>query len=212
MSFILRIAEYIYAKVIKIGRGRAITGGGLHPSSYVGSGSAFKNVNLGRYSYCGYDCTFMDVEIGAFCSIASRVTIGGAGHPMHFVSTSPAFLSHKDSIAKKFAAHDYLPRIRTSIGSDVWIGDGAILKAGICVGHGAVVGMGAVVTKNVPPYAIVAGNPAKIIRYRFPPEIVDELLRSEWWNLSDSELRRLGKHFQEPREMLDALAARSNGR
>lgn len=121
---------------------------------------------------------------------------------MHFVSTSPVFLSHRDSVKAKFARHDYLPTIRTTIGNDVWIGDGTFIKTGIGIGHGAVVGMGSVVTKDVAPYAIVAGNPATLIRYRFEPEVIQALLEMAWWNLDDHALAQVAKQFDQPIELL----------
>jgi acetyltransferase-like isoleucine patch superfamily enzyme len=127
---------------------------------------------------------------------------------MHFVSTSPAFLSHRDSIKTKFARHQYYEQPRTTIGSDVWIGHGVLIKAGLSVAHGSVIGMGAVVTRNVPPYTIVAGNPARVIRPRFSAEIADALLKSEWWNASDDELRRYGPAFDDPEEFLKMKKAK----
>lgn len=98
--------------------------------------------------------------------------IGGAMHPIHFVSTSPVFLSHSDSVKVRFAHHDYLPIIKTEIGHDVWIGQGAFVKSGVTIGTGAVVDMGSVVEKDVPPYAIVGGDPANVIRYRFDADVI----------------------------------------
>ena len=160
------------------------------------------NSTISRHSFCGYDCSILNCNIGAFCSIANRVSIGGVRHPTEFVSTSPVFLSHKDSVKAKFAGHDYLPVVRTVVGNDVWIGEGAFLKAGITIGDGSVIGMGAVVTKDVAPYSIVGGNPARLIRLRFEQEIVDVLLKMKWWELPDSELQRLGPAFSDPRAML----------
>jgi acetyltransferase-like isoleucine patch superfamily enzyme len=123
---------------------------------------------------------------------------------MEFVSTSPVFLSHKDSVKVKFARHHYLPAVRTIVGNDVWIGEGVFIKAGVTIGDGSVVGMGAVVTRDVAPYSIVGGNPAQFIRLRFEQEVVDALLRMKWWELPDSELRRLGPMFNDPRAMLQS--------
>lgn len=193
---------YIVSRVLKKARGNAIADSVIHPTSKVESGSTIVRTKFDRHSFCGYDCTFIDCDIGAFCSIASRVTAGGSRHPMEYVSTSPVFLSHRDSVKAKFSRHPYFWSAKTMIGHDVWIGEGVLIKGGIKIGHGAVIGMGSVVTKDVPDYAIVAGNPARVIRMRFEPEIVDALLRLKWWNLPDDELRRLAPLFPNPEEML----------
>jgi acetyltransferase-like isoleucine patch superfamily enzyme len=159
-------------------------------------------VSFGRYTFCGYDCNIINAEIGSFCSLARDITIGGAVHPLNFLSTSPVFLSHKDSVKKKFAKHDYLPQIRTEIGHDVWIGDGAYVKAGVKIAHGAVIGMGAVVTKDVPAYAVVGGNPARILKYRFRPEVIEALLRWSWWDLPVEDLHAIGPHINDPEKLL----------
>ncbi|PRD39388.1 UNVERIFIED_CONTAM: cat [Trichonephila clavipes] len=160
---------------------------------------------MDSYSFCGYNCSIVNTKIGKFCSIASGVVIGGIAHPVHFVSTSPVFLSHKDSVRTKFSHHEYLPEIHTNIGHDVWIGEGAFIKAGVKIGNGAVIGMGSVVTKDVPDYAIVAGNPAKIIRYRFEQEIIDALIASEWWSLPAYKLKKLGSYTNDPKVFIEKL-------
>lgn len=142
---------YYLSKLLKKVRLPSIKNSHVDKTSKIEAGTSFINSTMARHSFCGYDCTILNTDIGAFCSIASNVKIGGAAHPMHFVSTSPVFLSHKDSVKTKFARHDYLPMVRTRVGHDVWIGEGAFIKAGVCIGTGAVVGMGAVVTKDVPP-------------------------------------------------------------
>lgn len=157
-----------------------------------------------RHSYCGYDCSILNCDVGAFCSISNFVSIGGVAHPLHFVSTSPVFLSHKDSVKTKFARHEYLPVLRTSIGHDVWIGERALIKAGVRIGHGAVIGMGSVVTKDVEPYAIVAGNPARFLRFRFDEIVVQGLLDLQWWNLPEAELEKLGSLFNDPLKLLSS--------
>ena len=78
-----------------------------------------------------------------------------------------------------------------TIGNDVWIGDGAFIKNGVTIGDGAIIGARAVVTKDIPPYAIVVGVPAKILKYRFSEQIIDRLLNTKWWNLDDSIIKKL---------------------
>jgi acetyltransferase-like isoleucine patch superfamily enzyme len=194
--------SYFWAKFLKIARASAIRATDIHPSSRIHSGSSAVSCRIDRHSFAGYDCQLFNVDIGPFCSLGSRITIGGVAHPSHFVSTSPAFLSHKDSIKAKFACHAFLPELRTVVGADVWVGDGAFIKAGVQVGHGAVIGMGAVVTRDVPPYGIVAGNPARLIRYRFEPSIIQGLLDTSWWTWPDAHLTEYGPFMANPQEFL----------
>ena len=167
------------------------------------SGCTLVNVKFGKHSFCGYDCWILNTTIGNFCSIANNVRIGGATHPMHFVSTSPVFLSHRDSVKTKFARHDFNPVIETKIGNDVWIGNGAIIMSGIKIGNGAVIGAGSIVTKDVGDYCIVAGNPAKFIKHRFEPFIMDSLNRTKWWQSDKKKLNRVGKFVNNPDKFIE---------
>ncbi|MDN3639983.1 CatB-related O-acetyltransferase [Simiduia curdlanivorans] len=197
--------SYLYFKMIGMLRGIGFKDSVLGFDSKIEPGAVVIECAIDRHSYVGSHSTIINTTIGSFCSIANRVTIGCASHPMHFVSTSPVFLSHTDSVKTKYARHEYLPKIRTYIGNDVWIGEGVFIKAGIRVGTGAVVGMGAVVTKDVPEYAIVAGNPAKVLRYRFDQKLIAELLASEWWMLPTDRLTELGEYINEPSVFLEKL-------
>lgn len=190
--------KYILARLLKRMKPSAVRRSTIHATSKVESGSQVVDTVFGKHSYCGYDCTFLNVEVGNFCSISDAVFVGGSGHPMHFVSTSPVFLSHRDSVKAKFSRFDYFDLPMTKIGHDVWIGRGASIKAGVSIGHGAVVAMGAVVTKDVPAYAIVGGNPARVIRHRFSPEIIEGLLNIQWWDLPDSSLPHWAQWFDNP--------------
>ncbi|WP_324256591.1 CatB-related O-acetyltransferase [Vibrio cholerae] len=197
--------SYLYFKMVGMLRGIGFKNSILGVDSKIEPGAVVIDCTIERHSYVGSHSTIINTAIGSFCSIANRVTIGGASHPMHFVSTSPVFLSHRDSVKTKYARHEYLPAIRTYVGNDVWIGDGVFIKAGVRVGTGAVIGMGAVVTKDVPEYAIVAGNPAKVLRYRFDDKLVAELLASEWWMLPADRLTVLGEYINEPGVFLEKL-------
>ncbi|WP_319002180.1 CatB-related O-acetyltransferase [Pseudomonas chlororaphis] len=196
--------EYFFSRVLKKARGKAVIDSSIPSTSKVESGSTVLGTTFGAYSFCGYDCTFIKCEVGRFCSIASKVVVGGARHPMEYVSTSPVFLSHKESIKTKFSRHEYHWQPRTVIGHDVWIGEGVYVKGGVTIGVGAVVGMGSVVTKDIPPYAIYAGNPARLIRYRFSEAVVAALLKSQWWEYSDEELRAVAPDFNDPETFLKA--------
>lgn len=197
----MKIIYYI-SRIIKKLRLSAISQSTIHSSSVIESGSQIVSVLMGRHSFCGYDCTILNCEIGSFCSIADQVYIGGSHHPIHFVSSSPVFLSHKDSVREKFSYHDYSFQPKTIIGHDVWIGHGVKIKAGVRIGHGAVIGMGSIVTKDVEPYTIVAGNPATKIKKRFDGETVHALLNSKWWDYSDEKLREVARNFKNPNDFL----------
>ena len=198
--------KYLYSRLIKKARGTSILGSKVDPSSKVEAGSQFLDSSMAKYSYCGYDCQILHCSIGSFCSIADNVIIGGAKHPIDWVSTSPVFFYGKDSVKKKFSVFQREKYLNTIIGHDVWIGHGAHIKQGVIIGTGAVIGMGAVVTKDVPPYAIVGGNPAKVLRMRFDDSTVSKLLKSEWWAMPEDKLQELSKYIQNPNEFLKHIS------
>ncbi|MGU3576978.1 type B chloramphenicol O-acetyltransferase [Brucellaceae bacterium C25G] len=165
------------------------------------------NILVGRYSYySGYyhghsfdDCArfLLPLEgadrlvIGSFCSIGSGaafIMAGNQGHRHDWISTFPFFfMSEVESFAG--AENGYLPAGDTIIGNDVWIGSEAIIMPGVKIGDGAIIGTRALVTRNVEPYAIVGGNPARTIRKRFDDDAIEKLLEISWWNWSDDQLK-----------------------
>lgn len=197
---------YYWSKLIKKIRGSAIVNSTIHSASKIEAGSQVLNSRMDKYSFCGYDCKLFGCNIGAYVSIADGVVIGGAQHPIEWVSTSPVFYQGRDSVTKKFSEHKRDSDPTTNIGNDVWIGERAIIKAGVNIGDGAVVGMGSVVTKDVAPYSIVAGNPAKLIRMRFSQEIVEELIKIKWWEKSDAEIEKVAHCFRNPEELLGVIS------
>jgi chloramphenicol O-acetyltransferase type B len=193
---------YIYNKILKKLRGSAISNSNVHKTSKIESGSVFLKSTMDKYSFCGYDCDIVNTNIGSFCSIANNVAIGGAMHPIDWVSMSPVFYKGRDSISKKFATFDRKQDKTTHIGNDVWIGQYSIIKQGVDIGTGGIIGMGSVVTKNIPPYEIWAGNPAKFIRKRFDDETIMKLSKSEWWLKSDSDIEKMAKDFNNVQDFI----------
>ena len=198
---------YLWAKLWKKLPGKAVKDSSFEKPSRVEAQSTILYTTMGRYSYCGYGCTFINCKIGRFCSIADRVSAGLASHPMDWVSTSPAFyFGGGRSIPEDLAAlHYHAEQPMTVIGNDVWIGQGVLIKPGVTIGNGAVIGMGSVVTHDVPPYAIVGGNPARVIRLRFPQNICDRLNASQWWERDMNFLKAHSALMNNPEKFLEVL-------
>ncbi len=196
---------YLWNKALKKLRGSSIVDSSIHPTSKVEAGGQIVNTVMKKYSFCGYDCKIINCTIGAFCSIADGVIIGGAMHPIDWVSTSPVFYFGKDSVKKKFSEFNRPKDKSTTIGNDVWIGDRAIIKAGVQIADGAVIGMGSIVTKDIGPYEIWAGNPARFIRKRFNDEIISKLEESNWFNYDDDDISALAEYIRNPEEYIKKL-------
>lgn len=161
------------------------------------------NTVIGNHTYLQKNSNALNCDIGKFCSIAANVNIGLGRHPLDHVSTHPAFYSISQPLAFTFALSElYTPFERIIIGSDVWIGNGATIMDGVRIGNGAVIAAHAVVTEDVEPYAIVAGVPAKMIRYRFDEETRNAIEYSQWWENTDEWLMENSLYFINPSEFL----------
>jgi len=162
------------------------------------------SLKLGAFSYQVSGYCFA-ARIGRYCSIGEEVQIGRQNHPLHLISTSPAFYLYSDLFdvgtgfrgAKDYASYRFEHKVpptrarETHIGNDVWIGHGAYIAAGVTIGDGAVVAAHSVVTKPVPAYAVVAGNPAVIKKYRINPYFISPMLRCQWWRFAPWQLAHL---------------------
>lgn len=180
---------YFLSKFIKKIQLPSIKNSSFGKKSKVMSGSQVVSSVIGKYTYLGYNCIVINSTIGSFCSIANDVKIGGASHPMSWVSTSPVFCSGKNILKTNISKHNFKPNTSvTIIENDVWIGYNCIIKSGVKISNGAVVGMGSIVTKNIGPYEIWAGNPAKMIKKRFSEDTITQLLKSEWWHWDEHKL------------------------
>lgn len=148
-----------------------------------------ENVYLGKFSYISKGCDMKNCTIGKFCSIAPNVKIGFGIHPTDYISTSPLLYSENNPFGFCINRKFFEEYKHTYIGNDVWIGVNAIVLDGVKIGNGAIIAAGAVVTKDVPDYAIVGGVPAKIIRYRFSKNIIYKLNKLQWWEKSLEQIR-----------------------
>ncbi len=159
---------------------------------HIGPGCVVMAESIGRYCFINQNTCIFNAKIGRFVTFARNCQIGGVEHPIHHVTTSFFRISKNwfpdDPLAQssEFIKNSRNPNRsrgnKTVIGNDVWFGAASIMLAGVKIGDGAVIAAGAVVTKDVPAYAVVAGNPARIVRRRFDENTIDRLLKTKWWD------------------------------
>nr|WP_319371132.1 DapH/DapD/GlmU-related protein [uncultured Ilyobacter sp.] len=151
---------------------------------------------MGRHTYTGQDTVIMHTKIGAFTSISWGVTIGAGEHNFNRVTSHTFLYNPYDKLNNGKIYYDRFEK-ECEVGNDVWIGANSTVLRGVKIGDGAVIGANSVVTKSVPPYAIVAGNPAKLIKYRFSEDIIEKFLNIKWWNLEDDVIKKNCDLFSE---------------
>ena len=166
------------------------------PIDVADHATVYGGATIGKFSYLNVGCVLYGrSSIGRYCSVGRQVEVGLARHPVNFLSTHPfqvarsLFMGHPEYAAvrrKPWRFHE-----PTTVENDVWIGAKACIAGGVTIGSGAIVAAGAVVTQDVPPYAIVGGVPARVIRFRFPPGIVQRLLSLRWWDLPLDQVGQL---------------------
>lgn len=168
-------------------------------TNYVGKNSYIYNSIIGKYSYVGLNSNILYTKIGKYCSIGDDVKIVVATHPINnMVSTHPMFYSTLKQNGKTYVNRNYFDEIKfidkekkisVIIGNDVWIGNDATILGGVKIGDGAIIGAKALVVKDIEPYSIYGGVPAKLIRKRFTNDQIDILKKINWWDKSDEEIK-----------------------
>lgn len=175
--------------------------------NYVGRFSKIYFSKIGFATYFGQKCTFIKASIGKYCSIGSNVCVVNGSHPLNCVSTHPAFYSKYNCTGVyfdssiKYTEYQYVDKeekFYIDIGNDVWIGNNVVIMQGVKIGSGAVIATGSVVTRDVEPYSIVAGVPARIIRKRFDEDTISFLLNFKWWDKGLYWIKNNSKFFTDP--------------
>ena len=195
-------AGFFVSKFLRLINRPALRDCRIDKTAKVGTGSNCIRTQMGRYSYMGKNNSVANTRIGSFCSIASYCAIGGGAHPLDMVSTSPVFYRGKNIFGENFGNIDTVLNEPVVIGNDVWIGEGVFIKDGITIGNGAIIGAHSVVTNDISAYAVVAGAPAKLLRYRFSEEKIAKLQELKWWDWSEEQLRKFGDQFTSINKLL----------
>ena len=187
----------------------------------IGDYSVIFQSKIGFASYMGKDCKFVKTDIGKYSSIASNVSIVTGHHPTNeYISTSPVFYSVAFGGRNTYVDKEYYSVYRYAdeekkrlvcIGNDVWIGEGVKILEGVTIGNGAVVAAYSVVTRNLEPYGVYAGIPAKLVKYRFEENVIEDLENFQWWNKDEEWLKNHVKEFRNPQEFLKLLYSENGG-
>lgn len=207
-SAVINNSKYVNLKVYKnvlisncdfgnncsVGDDTTIERTSLEGNNIINRRSYINDSFIGKYTYTGINTTINFSKIGRFCSIARNVDIGGFDHNYHKITTMPHFRFEQMMNEGRICKYDEFTGY-CKIGNDVWIAAGAQILHKVTIGDGAVVGAGAIVTKDVPPYSIVVGVPAKVIGYRCSPELIDRLLAIKWWNFPEEVLHKYMNKF-----------------
>ena len=200
-----RILKQYGNRQLQIGLGCSLRNVRFGDYVYLGSNVTLNNVEISNHSYINSNTIVRDTKIGKFCSIASNVKIVLGSHPMNLISTHPAFYANNKefkTFSDKTLFQEYFP---VEIGNDVWIGEEVMIPGGIKIGDGAVIAARSIVTKDVAPYSVVGGVPAKHIKYRFNKNEIRLLLNFKWWDKEEDWLKNNFMLFNNPKLFIDRI-------
>ena len=179
---------------IRLGGFSKIVCSDLEGNFTLGEFSCVNRCTFGRYSGMGSSSYIADAVVGRYCTFGSRLSVGAFDHPTNWLSIHEFQYRDLSGIYGESILEGGINTLQdgsrqTYFGSDVWIGDNASIKRGISVGHGAIIGLGSVVTHDIEPFSIVVGNPGRVLRKRFSDKVIESLLELRWWDLDMQALR-----------------------
>ena len=172
-------------------------------------GAYLENSSVGAYTLISHRASLVRATVGRYCTIAHEAAIGMAEHPTDWLTTSAVAYSNVFGLRSHKPGGAFEKTQPVTLGNDVWVGARAFIRGGVTIGDGAIIGYGAVVTKDVPAFAIVGGVPALVLRYRFDGVTVARLLASKWWDYDLVAAKNSGLHisWDNPAAALDEMAA-----
>lgn len=185
------ISGSIISDNVTISNNCSISNSIIRENAFVYQSSSLHEVEVGRFSYVGRNSILAQTTIGRFCSLGPELLCGPGEHPTDYVSSSPLFFSTRKQCGVSFSDKNYFEEKKAvTIGHDVWISARVLIRDGMNIGHGAIIGAGAIVLADVPSYGIVGGVPAKLIRFRFSEDIIEKLLEIKWWEWNNKMLQK----------------------
>ena len=182
MSELNTIEDCTIAPTVKIGKLVSLLKTRLDENAMIGDFSKMTYSTMGAFSYIGHNTTVINSDIEKFSSISWGVTIGPEEHDFSRLTNHSFLYSLKSFTLTPYKHYNPFEK-ECKIGNDVWIGCNSTILRGVKIGDGAVIGANSLVNKNVPPYAVVVGSPARIVKYRFDPAIIQALLELKWWDM-----------------------------
>lgn len=197
------IGERVTANHSTVGHASSVESDCFLYGSAISSFSSLKrraglvHSNVDSFSYIAVNAQLAVTTLGKFCSIGPNVACGLGDHPTRWVSTSPAFYSPLKQCGVSFTEQSHFAELEpVAIGNDCWIGANVVIRNGVTIGNGAIVAAGSVVIHDVPPYAIVGGTPARLIRMRFPANQIEKLEQFKWWTLPAGLIEKNADRFR----------------
>lgn len=184
----IRCVNSIIGEFCRIGDNCDLVDSVLEDKSELGRRNILRDVTIGKGSYTGTDCILKHARIGKYTSIAWNVNISGGNHPYTHTSMYTDYWFKKTFGVE--VVDEPKEQLLTRIGNDCWIGMGVNIISGVHIGDGVVIGAGSVITKDIPPYSVVVGNPGRVIKYRYHDDIIQSLLRLKWWEWEEEKIKR----------------------
>jgi acetyltransferase-like isoleucine patch superfamily enzyme len=192
MTFLKKVTGKIHSIVLP--PNRELINCVISPNAKLYEPYSYHEVKVGDGTYISSNGRILKTTIGKYCSIGPDLNCGWGIHPIHGISTSPMFYSTRKQNGRSLVTSSkFEERKAIFIGNDVFIGRNVLILDGVTINDGAVIGAGAVVSKDIPPYAVAVGSPIKIIKYRFSPEIIAQLLEIKWWDKGEDVLQKVAE-------------------